>query len=80
MKKKAICSAVLAAAGFAAVYIALCYAVPGWRLKLEAPAAVYFAASLRHMGLLKGVFAMAAALVMATLPFIGELRQPLLEE
>ena len=65
MKKTATISAILAVVGFMAVYVALCYMVPGWRIKLEAPAMVYFAASLRHMALLKGVFAMAAGLVLA---------------
>ena len=60
--------------------VALCYLVPGWRLKLHATAWVYFTASLRHMALLKGVFAMAAGLVLATLPFLGMLREPLPEE
>ena len=63
MKKTATISAILAVVGFMAVYVALCYLVPGWRLKLHATAWVYFAASLRHMALLKGVFAMAAGLV-----------------
>ena len=69
-----------AVVGFMAVYVALCYLVPGWRLKLHATAWVYFATSLRHMALLKGVFAMAAGLVLATLPFLGMLREPLPEE
>ena len=63
-----------------AVSVALCYMVPGWRLKLEAPAMVYFAASLRHMALLKGLAAMAAALVAATVPYWDDLREPLPEE
>ena len=63
MKKTATISAILAVVGFMAVYVALCYLVPGWRLKLEAPAMVYFAASLRHMVLLKGLIAGAAAAV-----------------
>ncbi len=77
MKKTATISAILAVVGFMAVYVALCYLVPGWRLKLHATAWVYFAASLRHMALLKGVFAMAAGLVLATLPFLGMLRERL---
>ena len=64
--KKSWISAILAVIAFMAVYVALCYMVPGWRLKLEAPAMVYFAASLRHMALLKGLAAMAVALVAAT--------------
>ena len=61
--KKLLISVVLAVIVFAAVYVALCYMVPGWRLKLEAPAMEYFAASLRHMVLLKGLIAAAAAAV-----------------
>ena len=40
-----------------------CYMVPGWRIKLAAPAMEYFVASLRHMVLLKGLIAGAAAAV-----------------
>ena len=61
--KKLLISVILAVIVFAAVYVALCYMVPGWRLKLEAPAMVYFAASLRHMVLLKGLIAAAVAAV-----------------
>ena len=61
--KKLLISVILAVVVFAAVYVALCYMVPGWRLKLEAPAMEYFAASLRHMVLLKGLIAGAAAAV-----------------
>ena len=78
--KKSWISAILAVIAFMAVYVALCYLVPGWRLKLHATAWVYFAACLRHMALLKCVFAMAAGLVLATLPFLGMLREPLQEE
>lgn len=73
--KKFCISAILAVFVFLAVYVALCYLVPGWRLKLEAPAMEYFVASLRHMALLKGVMAMAVALVTATVPFWGLLRE-----
>ena len=54
---------ILAVIVFAAVYVAQCYMVPGWRIKLAAPAMEYFAASLRHMVLLKGLIAAAAAAV-----------------
>mgnify|MGYP000122196562 CR=1 FL=1 len=59
--KKFFISLVLAIIVFAAVYVAQCYMVPGWRIKLAAPAMEYFAASLRHMVLLKGLIAGAAA-------------------
>ena len=61
--KKLLISVILAVIVFAAVYVAQCYMVPGWRIKLAAPAMEYFAASLRHMALLKGLAAMAVALV-----------------
>lgn len=54
---------VLAIIVFAVVYVAQCCMVPGWRIKLAAPAMEYFAASLRHMVLLKGLIAAAAAAV-----------------
>ena len=49
--KKSLISAILAMIAFMAAYVALCYLVPGWRLKLEAPAMEYFVARLRHMAL-----------------------------
>lgn len=55
--KKLLISVILAVIVFAAVYVAQCYMVPGWRIKLAAPAMEYFAASLRHMVLLKGLIA-----------------------
>ena len=61
--KKLLISVILAIIVFAAVYVAQCYMVPGWRIKLAAPAIEYFAASLRHMVLLKGLIAAAAAAV-----------------
>lgn len=61
--KKLLISVILAVIVFAAVYVAQCYMVPGWRIKLAAPAMEYFVASLRHMVLLKGLIAGAAAAV-----------------
>ena len=61
--KKLLISVILAVIVFAAVYVAQCYMVPGWRIKLAAPAMEYFAASRRHMVLLKGLIAAAAAAV-----------------
>ena len=61
--KKLLISVILAVIVFAAVYVAQCYMVPGWRIKLAAPAMEYFAASLRHMVLLRGLIAAAAAAV-----------------
>lgn len=61
--KKLLISVILAVIVFAVVYVAQCYMVPGWRIKLAASAMEYFAASLRHMVLRKGLIAAAAAAV-----------------
>ena len=45
--KKLLISVILAVIVFAAVYVAQCYMVPGWRIKLEAPAMEYL--SLIHI-------------------------------
>ena len=62
MKRAAIFTVV-----FVFVYIALCYLVPGWRLKLDATPLVYFTASLQSMMLLKGGIAAAVALAVSLL-------------
>ena len=61
--------ATIVAAVFIVVYIGLCYLVPGWRIKLDAPPLDYFVASLQSMMLLKGsmvaAVAVAASLLMS---------------
>ena len=59
--------AVIFAVVFLLVYIALCYLVPGWRLKLDAAPLVYFTASLQSMMLLKGSIAASVALAASLL-------------
>ena len=40
---------------FVLTYLALCYFVPGFRLKLDAPKAVYFAESIKSAYIIKSV-------------------------
>ena len=54
MKGKCL-SAVFGIAAFAAAYLACCYLIPGWRIKLEADTLTYFWASVTHMVLLKSL-------------------------
>ena len=59
MKGKCL-SAVLGIAAFVAAYLACCYLIPGWRIKLEADTLTYFWASVTHMVLLKSLISLAA--------------------
>lgn len=68
--KRTVISLFLGVIGFCLTYLALCYLIPGWRIKLDAEPMVYFLASLRSMVLLKtgisgmmGILAMAAFLM-----------------
>ena len=64
--KRAFISLFLGAIGFCLTYLALCYLVPGWRIKLDAEPMVYFMESLRSMVLLKtGISGMTGILTMA---------------
>ena len=68
--KGTVLSVALAAAVFAAVYLAMCYLIPGMRIKLAAPPAEYFRASVRHMAPLKGIVSLAAGLAAGALPWL----------
>ena len=58
MKGKRL-SAVLGIAAFIGAYLACCYLIPGWRIKLEADAMTYFWASVTHMVPLKSLISLA---------------------
>lgn len=58
MKGKCL-SAVFGIAAFVAAYLACCYLIPGWRIKLEADTLTYFWASVTHMVPLKGLISLA---------------------
>lgn len=51
----------LSAVIFAAVYAVMCFAIPALRIKLSAPPAEYFLASIRHMALFKAAVSLCAA-------------------
>lgn len=67
MKTKGL-SSVLFIIVFIVVYIALCYVVPGWRIKLEADPATYLVESLSHMAVIKSLIALIAAYAAAAIP------------
>lgn len=49
---------------FCAAYLACCYLIPGWRLKLEADPCTYFVATIRSMVLIKAsISALVAAII-----------------
>lgn len=52
---------------FFLTYYALCFLVPGWKLKLAAGPAEYFWASVRHMASLKFILSAAVGLLAAWL-------------
>ena len=68
--KKAVWSGILFVLVFLVVYLALCYLIPGLRLKLAAPPAEYFRESMGHMVWFKGAIALAVGLVAAALPWL----------
>ena len=61
---------VAAVLAFIVTYIALCYVVPGWRIKLEAEPLAYFKASLKHMMVVKLAVSASMGLLAAGLPRI----------
>lgn len=60
--KKWIMRIVLFAVVFCIAYLACCYLIPGWRLKLAADPITYFLATIRSMVLVKaGISVLIAA-------------------
>ena len=69
MKKKAL-SVILFIVSFIAVYMIICFAIPGMRIKLHAAPTEYFLASLCHMVFVKAIASLIAALIVGSLPII----------
>lgn len=67
-KKKMGLSVVLFIGTFALVYVCLCYAVPGWRLKLAADGLTYFLASLKKLAVVKFLLSLGAGLIASCIP------------
>ncbi|MBR2223579.1 MAG: hypothetical protein IKM38_04110 [Christensenellaceae bacterium] len=69
MKKKTL-SAVLFVVVFIAVYLILCFGIPGLRIKLEAEPIEIFFASISHMVFFKAIVSLIAAALAAAVPFL----------
>ena len=72
--KKHLLSLLLFLIGFTAAYLAMCYLVPGLRIKLSAPPAEYFRESVQHMVLFKAVVSLLVGAVAAALPLLFKRR------
>lgn len=69
MKKMRI-SVALFFIAFIAAYLACCYLIPGWRIKLEADTVTYLIKSIHHMVFIKGLIALAVGLVVGAVPML----------
>ena len=69
MKKKTL-SAVLFVVVFIAVYLILCFGIPGLRIKLEAEPIEIFRESISHMVFFKAIVSLIAAALAAAVPFL----------
>ena len=68
--KRMLASAVMGLVGFCITYVALCYLVPGWRIKLEAEPMVYFLESMKSMALIKCLISAFAGILLAAVPYL----------
>lgn len=68
--KKTILTAILFLVVFAAVYLALCFLVPGLRIKLAAPPMEYFFTSLGHMVFFKALISALVSIAAAAIPWL----------
>ena len=69
MKRK-MCSLILAIVTFIAVYIIMSFAIPGFRIKLEAEPAVVFVETLKILWLFKAAVSLIAAALVGILPLV----------
>ena len=56
---------------FAAAYLACCYLVPGWRIKLAADSFTYFLESIKHMAFLKSMISLGVGLIAGAIPVVS---------
>ena len=71
MKKQTAAIALFLTA-FIAAYLAICFAAPGMRIKLEAEPMEYFIESIQHMMFMKSLISLFPALIFGSLPlFLG---------
>ena len=74
MKRK-ICSLILAIVTFIAVYMIMSFAIPGFRIKLEAEPAVIFVETLKILWPFKASVSLIAAVLIGGLPFVFRKRK-----
>lgn len=74
MKLK-MCSLILAIVTFIAVYMIMSFAIPGFRIKLEAEPAVVFVETLKILWPFKAAVALIAAVLIGGLPFVFRKRK-----
>lgn len=70
MGKKKSVSVALFVIAFIAVYLILCFVVPGLRIKLEATPREYFFKSITHMVAFKSTISLVIALILSIIPMI----------
>ena len=63
---------IIATTVFLLSYLACCYLVPAFRIKLYAPAPEYFIESIKHMAILKTII---SSVVAASVYFVGEMNE-----
>lgn len=69
MKRK-MCSLILAIVTFIAVYMIMSFAIPGFRIKLEAEPAVVFVETLKILWPFKVAVSLIAAVLIGGLPLV----------
>lgn len=69
MNKKGL-SSILFLITFVAVYLFICFGIPGMRIKLEAEPMELFIESIRHMMVFKAMISLVVASVVGAVPFL----------
>lgn len=65
-----MCSLILAIVTFIAVYMIMSFAIPGFRIKLEAEPAVVLVETLKSLWPFKAAVSLIAAVLIGGLPFV----------
>ena len=75
MKRK-MCSLILAIVTFIAAYMIMSFAIPGFRIKLEAEPAVVFVETLKILWPFKAAVSLIAAVLIGGLPLVLGMARP----
>lgn len=68
--KKIGLSIVLFVVAFAVTYLACCYLIPGWRIKLAADPWTYFLKSIKSMMPIKSLISLMVGLLVGAIPTV----------